>query len=460
MKFKPFYILFCSFMFASLACTILQPLPTNAEIPTKEVVLSDNEGEVKVSYPEIASENINRLSEVLTIKTDWLVYSPDYTLIAGPFMGFISILDARNFEEINRLQIEAADTSGERTLDLKFSPDGSVLATANSDGVTRLWSIHDGKLIQTLSGCSDLTVADSLTIDYLHDGAALISSCIDGTINLWDTKTGDVLNSFEIYNTDDASVTLINSGQILAIASGNQFDIQSNLPPPNTLLYQTETGAPIATLEGFLYDVSPDERYISTIQGNLVRVYTASGDILHQTEYIFEQFSVPLNVYSADFSADSTVLIIPTDDGTTHVLDSRDGKILYKIDPTEKVRFIGDEVFIVESGPGEMTIRKINDDSVINTFVLDNETVNKIGDSWIVSLYDKERSVLALISRNVATDAYSVVLVNSSTGDLLVSIELLNEIDPVFSEIYFSPDGRFLFFSNGLGKIIVFGIQE
>jgi WD40 repeat protein len=448
-------------VFSVFACSGLQPQPSNDTIPTNAVVQSNTEeGETEPSFVVITYENMDLLSEVYTIDGGKLLYSPDSTLIAVPTDGFIGLLDAITLEELARLVITAEDYAGSRILDFEFSPDGKVLASANSDGQVRLFSIPDGALISTLSACKSMTITDSLTVDFLPEDPILVSSCINGTINLWDIQTGEIRNSFNIDNTD-GSISIINNGDLLAVAFGNQFVIEGpSGKAPTTLLYQIETGALVAELEGFLYDVSPNQTLISTIQANIVRVYSNSSELLHQSEYIFEQLNVPLTVYSADFSADNSRLIIRTDDQSTHVLDSLTGERIYVIEPIELVRYIGDKVLIIESEDSVLEMQRISDRSVINTFVLEAETAAQIANGWITLLYDEEKSTLALLSQNETNGDDIITLVNSQTGETLGTLEFTISSDLLFRELFFSQDSRFLFFVTGLGKVLVLGVLD
>lgn len=67
-----------------------------------------------------------------------------------------------------------------------FSPDGTHLATAGEDGLTRLWDASTGKLTAESRGHSRKV----LKIAFRPDGKRFVTTSADGTIRQWDSTTG------------------------------------------------------------------------------------------------------------------------------------------------------------------------------------------------------------------------------------------------------------------------------
>ena len=65
---------------------------------------------------------------------------------------------------------------------LGFSPDGSTLATGSDDGLVKLWSAADGRLLATLKGHADSVRA----VVFSPDGKLLASGGKDLTVRVWD----------------------------------------------------------------------------------------------------------------------------------------------------------------------------------------------------------------------------------------------------------------------------------
>lgn len=72
------------------------------------------------------------------------------------------------------------DTQQSRVLDLSWTPDDEILATAGMDGTVKLWS-SKGTLLNTLQAHNDQVYA----LSWNADGSTLATSGGDGTIKLW-----------------------------------------------------------------------------------------------------------------------------------------------------------------------------------------------------------------------------------------------------------------------------------
>ncbi|PGG98364.1 compass component swd3 [Blastomyces parvus] len=69
---------------------------------------------------------------------------------------------------------------------VKFSPDGSMIASCSADATIKIWDTASGRLIHTFEG----HLAGISTISWSPDGAVIASGSDDKSIRLWHVPTG------------------------------------------------------------------------------------------------------------------------------------------------------------------------------------------------------------------------------------------------------------------------------
>jgi WD40 repeat protein len=100
-------------------------------------------------------------------------------------------------------------------LDLLFSGDGRILASAGMDNLIKLWAMPGGELIRSLEGHEKSVNSISLS----SDGRRLASGSTDGTVRLWSFPHGERLHTLQDRKKTVAAVALSQDGRWVAAGS-------------------------------------------------------------------------------------------------------------------------------------------------------------------------------------------------------------------------------------------------
>ena len=123
-------------------------------------------------------------------------------------------------EDVNqRLTDDAVDIDNETIREavesVAFSPDGTILASASLDGV-RMWNVGTGQLLSTLAGGTE---SPGFSVKFSADGTTLASGSWTDTVELWDVSTRKHIASIPGHTGNVCAVAFSPDGAMLASGS-------------------------------------------------------------------------------------------------------------------------------------------------------------------------------------------------------------------------------------------------
>ncbi|MFH2006765.1 MAG: WD40 repeat domain-containing protein [bacterium] len=98
---------------------------------------------------------------------------------------------------------------------VRFSPDGSTVATAGDDRTVKIWDVAGGRLVRTLSG-------SATTLSFSRDGRLLATAGEDRNVWLWDPLSGQVRAVLRGHQKSVRGVQLGPRGRLLASVSADK----------------------------------------------------------------------------------------------------------------------------------------------------------------------------------------------------------------------------------------------
>ena len=165
---------------------------------------------------------------------------------------------------------------------LRFSPDGTKLATASADKFLKVIRVEDGKDLKSFEGHTHHVLA----VDWSSDGKNLVTGGADSVLKVWDYETGEQLRTLQAAGKQVTAVRWVSGKPLVAGASGD-----------STVRYWNPLG-----------------------EGKVIRSFGGPSDY----------------VYGVATSKDGKVVAAGGADGNLFLWNGDDGKLIRKLEPATK----------------------------------------------------------------------------------------------------------------------------
>ncbi|MBO1347485.1 MAG: PD40 domain-containing protein [Hormoscilla sp. GUM202] len=346
----------------------------------------------------------------------WSVsFSPDGSLLAtAESNGTVHLWEKSG----KKLSVLTGHT--DKVNSISFSPDGQLLATAADDGTARLWDLSSGQQLEKIFRHQGKV----LSVSFRPDGSVLATSGSDGTVSLWDLS-GQLLEQFQAHEGWVWSVSFSPNGSQLATASGDGRPVLWNLQ-----------GEKLAEFKGHQKGVnsisfSPDGQLLATAGADgTVHLWNLQGQQLAELKGHFGP------VLSVSFSPDGQLLASAGADSTARLWSYRSQQQFFQ----RMDQFKGHQNWVtsLSFSPDSKVLATASLDGTTRLWDLQEKQVQKLaspGNNRIKSVsFSPDGQLLATVGTNGTALLWDV-----ESGQQLS--ELRGHLGVVWN-ISFSPDGQ------------------
>ncbi len=242
-----------------------------------------------------------------------------------------------------------------------FSPDGSRVLTASSDGTARLWEASTGKLLATFEGHT----ASVEAVAFSPDGFRVLTASQDNTARLWEASTGKLLATLQGHTGFvRAAVFSPDGSRVLTASNDDTARLWEVFPGKSLATLQAHPGpVKAATYNVTTFQVrsnwleatafSPDgARVLTGSNDNTARLWEASsGKLLATLQGDTSKLVAMLRgridwVEAAVFSPDGSRVLTASEDHAARLWEASTGKLLATLqshtDTVQAARFSPD----------------------------------------------------------------------------------------------------------------------
>jgi WD40 repeat protein len=205
---------------------------------------------------------------------------------------------------------------------VKYSPNGSFIASGSEDNTVKIWDVTTGKVVRTLVAHRGYITA----LDFNAAGDMLVTAAKDNTIRIWDVRKGTETRTLPGHSFYASAVAFSPTNNILASCSIDKtvklWDIRigKEIPIPITGLTKPQNTLAFSP-DGQTLAVGGDDNTIRllNIQQNSIATLDAGAGITNLA-----------------YSADGSLLIAQCDNQTVRIYDAAKKAFLREVVGTAK----------------------------------------------------------------------------------------------------------------------------
>lgn len=220
----------------------------------------------------------------------WDLSTPTRSIAVGPNGNLLAtsqgaVINVWNLtDDLTSPMLSLYDHTNEVTV-LKFSPDGSILASAERNNIIKLWDSNNGKLLETLIN----EHREITTLAISPDGTILASGGQDGLIDFWEI---DSQKNFASFYADGAVAKLSFADEDNALQATTTRGELITFDPQTFSPRNTETLLTIQGEGATHFASSPDGQHFAFYQGTGSASFLPDDDRAHGLE---------ISLYSVSF---------------------------------------------------------------------------------------------------------------------------------------------------------------
>jgi len=201
-----------------------------------------------------------------------VAFGPDGRLLASGAMD----QEVRLWDSLTGKSTAAMAGPSKGVLSVAVRPDGRQIAAGSADGTAWLYSVEERTLEHRLKGHGH----DVWGIAYSGDGRTLLTGGWDQTLRLWDTRTG---SQRTVFTPETCDLSPVGAPNFPAVAyDEQQGTLTAVCERRKAAVWDLETGEERAVFHGrwgldYSLAFSPDRTRVATIDGPMVRLWSAEG---------------------------------------------------------------------------------------------------------------------------------------------------------------------------------------